>query len=194
MKTSCTPAPIWLTGWKHHLGVLCRDISCLRNAEQEDFRPFFFKLKMMGSSVSDLYLGALEPREIANEISGQLKAMNVFEKVSFFCWIDLSEMQFREMTVSDESRWTLLKGKEEDFYLHIHPSRYSPHTLRIKTSILKTAVALVASQFRSQNMDVAPDTVNFLRKEYLGLSPVKEDKMKGILGLTQLLLEHCGNA
>nr|MEE4176924.1 hypothetical protein [Bacteroides sp.] len=145
----------------------------------------------MGASVSDFYHGAMDTGEIASEITGKLMALNLFEKARFFQWIDHLEIQFRELTVSDGSRWTLLKGKDKVFYLHIHPSRHSLHTLRIKTSILKSAVALVAYEHFFRVMVSSPDTVNFLRMEYLGFSPVKEDQMKGIWGLAQMLRDRC---
>ena len=65
MKSSCTTDPVWLNGWKHHLGFVCSEIAKLERADQESFDQFFKGLMIMGSSVYDLYTGLLAPDQIA---------------------------------------------------------------------------------------------------------------------------------
>ena len=191
MKSSCTTDPVWLNGWKHHLGFVCSEIAKLERADQESFDQFFKGLMIMGSSVSDLYTGLLAPDEIALEISKQLIDMGLYNATPFFRWIDQAEKHNRELSISDGSKWTLLKGKPADFYLHIHPSRHSLYTARIKTTILKSAVALVAYVYAKQENDITALALNRVRKDCLGLPPIKEDHMKHILELAVDLQDRC---
>src|SRR5439155_910547 len=44
----------------------------------------------------------------------------------------------------DESRWVLRLGDEGDRYVHVHPGRWTPATLRVRANVLKTAVMVLA--------------------------------------------------
>jgi hypothetical protein len=70
---------------------------------------------------------------------------------------------------ADGSRWALRVGTPADRHVHVHPARYSPHTVRVGANALKTAILAVAT--------AAPDipdvaAVNAVRRRFLGLPPV----------------------
>jgi hypothetical protein len=85
-----------------------------------------------------------------------------------------------ECDLSDCSTWTLRLGIDDTQYIHIHPSRYARHTLRVKAGVLKTAIAFLARQEK----DVSTATVNAVRRE-LDLSPVKN--LEGFTGFHAVL-------
>lgn len=145
----------------------------------------------MGASVTDLYTGSLNPDAIAKEVTAHLQEKGLIESSPYSNWIDLASKHFREITLCDGSRWTLLKGKEAGSHLHIHPSRYSPLTFRVKTSILKSALALIAWCSFLQIEELQVEQVNFLRAKYLDLSPVKDGQTNGILVLAMNLRNLC---
>jgi len=61
-----------------------------------------------------------------------------------------------------------LWGNEPELYVHIHPARYSPYTIRIKSATLKTAVMLKIRDVKYLNTD----SINAVRKS-IGFSPIK---------------------
>ena len=72
------------------------------------------------------------------------------------------------------SRWVLRRGTEPGRHVHVHPARWAPHTLRVRANVLKTAVMVLAhaSVYGGDPRDVA--RINAVRRQYLGLSPIKE--------------------
>jgi hypothetical protein len=193
MKSSCTPLPVWLNGWKHHLGFVCREIFFYEKLDEENFKQLCKKLKVMGASLSDFYTGKLKPGEIAIEVSDQLKSIGVYEKEAYFGWIKKSEKKFREVTLSDHSLWTLVQSDDRLYYLHIHPSRYSPHTIRLKGNILRSAAALLAYEKFSTKAVRDVESINLVRKEYLGMSPLDARHIEGILKTKEFLKASCLN-
>jgi len=193
VKTSCTPAPVWLNGWKHHLEFVCSEILSFQNIDAEGFKALYLKLKIMGASISDFYIGKLSTSEIADEICVQLKTRNVFDFPTYLKWINASEKKYREVSLSDKSVWTLVECDNPEFYVHIHPSRYSPHAFRVKGNILRTAVALLAYLKFSAKAGYEIETINLVRKEYLHMSPIDERHIAGILKTLEFLEQRCKN-
>jgi len=196
VKVSCVPAPYWLNGWKHHMGFICSELKAISGGDDKALHSFCSNLKIMGASVSDLYTGGLSPENIAAQVGNQLKGLGTFEYQSYYDWIQESPGGFREITISDSSVWTLLQGKCSYFYLHLHPSRYSEQTIRVKANILKSAVALLACEHMnlgSTHPLQDADKINFLRKEFLGLSPVNIRIKSGIGSLADKLREFSLN-
>ncbi|HSV88080.1 MAG TPA: hypothetical protein VLH61_05515 [Bacteroidales bacterium] len=192
MKDSCVPAPFWLNGWKHHMGFLCSELASLPVGEI-NLQSFCKKLKSMGSSVSDLYTGSLSPSTIAGQIGTQLKAIGKFEYLPYQNWIQLSPGKYCEISLSDKSKWTLLTGNEPDFYLHLHPSRYSENTIRVKANLLKSAVAMLAfEKINPVSLQNKSDfeLINQLRKQFLDLSPVNGKNITGIVTLAGKLRDR----
>ena len=145
----------------------------------------------MGTSVSDFYIGSLKPNEIAGEILASLEHCCLLESGPYHKWLEQSGKNFQELSISDDSKWTLLPGKNSEYFLHIHPSRFSSNTLRVKSNLLKTAVAVIVFESICSSGDYSPITINYLRKEFLGLSPIKENQMEGVMKLARYLQNRC---
>ncbi len=178
-QISCTEPPVMLNGWKHHIGYLINQTSKWIHKPEQMFPLFVTKLKMMGESQFDLYTGYMEPAAIANELTDTLKGFRAYEQQAYFRWVDSSTNLYWQLPVSDGSEWTLRKGETDDYYIHIHPSRQSKHTQRLKANHLRTALATLVM---AAMQDVKPDfpLLNRVRREYLGLSDVSKPMAKEI--------------
>ncbi len=134
----------------------------------------------------DLYLGDFTPAEIAASISKYLNLEMVSGMESYKRWLNEDGNAYRVIVIADRSRWTLRLGEKQERYIHIHPSRYSPNTIRVRSSSLKSAILFcvlkgeVTSDMLSQ--------VNRTRKEYLDLPPLKNiGKASAIVNLVGIL-------
>ncbi len=176
---SCTPAPVILNGWKHHQGFLILQIQKWASAHERTFPLFIAKLKMLGDSQFDLYTGKMSPEEIVHDLTTTLKGFKAYEFDSYTRWIESSTQLFWQLSVSDDSEWTLRKGDSEDFYIHIHPARYSKHTQRFKANPLRTALAtLIMANMRHEKPGL--QLMNEVRRNYLALSDVTKPMAKEI--------------
>ena len=90
----------------------------------------------------DLYLGSLNPRQISNEIINKIKNFGLYTYIKYRKWLSEEGKQYKQIDLSDTSVWMLRFGNEKDRYIHIHPGRYSPNTMRVKAKTLKTAIAV----------------------------------------------------
>lgn len=167
-------------GWKHHAGFLCFMIQTWAQRPEDRFPLLAAKLKMLGESLFDMYTGPLEPSEIANELIRILQAYNAYNRDDYFRWIDSSPQSFWQISISDGSDWTLRKNENpSEYYIHIHPSRYSKNSRRIKANQLRTALAtLIMASMRDQQPDIA--LMNRVRNDFLGLSKVSGPQAKEI--------------
>jgi len=81
--------------------------------------------------------------------------------------------------------WVLRAGAEEGRYVHVHPGRWAPATRRVRANVLKTAV-MVLAYFGVHGGDVGDVAlVNRVRRQYLGLAPVRD--LAGDHGLGQVI-------
>jgi hypothetical protein len=148
-----TPENILFNALKHHRGFICRQLQQASIPSLPDL------LKTLGNSQMDIYYGALDLPALYNEVITLVPTDN------YLSWLNGG---YKEITLSDTSRWVLLHGTEPGKYIHLHPARYSPHSLRVKATILKTAIAIIVT-------GITPDlnAVNHIRQSVLALSPVK---------------------
>ncbi|MFC2135224.1 hypothetical protein ACFLTH_11455 [Bacteroidota bacterium] len=178
--------PILLNSIKHHAGYIQNEI----NSSQYDPKILRKKLVVIGDSQMDLYFGSLSPVEIGDEVIKQLKENMILEKTKYESWLESGRNDYQTITLSDTSVWTLRLAEDEERYVHIHPGRYSPHTIRVKALTLKTAIAVLvyAARFSKHPIDV--EVINLVRSEILGESPVKSlEKSEGLIKLLTLLSE-----
>jgi hypothetical protein len=131
--------------------------------------PNLNELLLLGTSVMDVYEGKLSPQEIVSEIQSQLTAAGHFGRPEFMAWIGTAG--YRELTLTDKSRWVLRPGDTYERYIHIHPGRGGAFTFRAKANVLKTALLWRATSHSA----ALPDThaLNAVRAQ-LELSPVAE--------------------
>ena len=136
-------------------------------------------LLTLGGSVMDLYTGNISLLAIGHEILKILQQDNIMDADNYKQW--LGEKEYRLINISDNSNWTLRWAETPLRYMHLHPARYSEHTIRIKANLLKTAILFV--KMNAQNVA----EINQLRGEYLNLSPLKmiSPGLKHIIGLLQ---------
>ncbi|SJZ70452.1 hypothetical protein SAMN04488128_1011276 [Chitinophaga eiseniae] len=119
----------------------------------------------------DMYTGSLSPETIFEEIITQLTARGLHLPKTFATAIK-ERHGYMEVTLADTSRWVLRLSDDPERYVHLHPGRYSPHTLRIKAAALKTAMAYTAAARNGQlSGELLPD-MNAVRA-VAGLSPVR---------------------
>jgi hypothetical protein len=167
---STLPEPIAFYSWKHHLSFICNEIDRLRNTTTHE--EIFFICQGIGGSILDLYTGYLMPNVIAHEVIENLLQKDVLTPLKYNLWIDSSCNDYRQINLSDESSWTLRKGKYPNKYVHVHPSRYSKNTIRVKPSTLKTAIAMMIL-YPQQYSQPTIEQLNYARKSFPNLSPVK---------------------
>ena len=165
------PKPVLLNCWKHHLGFIIHQI----NTYQSGDLPGKLKADLLniGNSTTDLYTGTISPAEAAKIAIRLLKKKKLYRQDIYENWILGSEDRYRTMEFPDRSVWILKFGDNHERYIHIHPGRYVPNTLRVKATILKSVIgAMVLSRITW----VRPGqlkTINQARKTFIGLSPVK---------------------
>jgi hypothetical protein len=180
-----TDMPVMFNAWKHHRNFI---MSCVvdLSGHLSGKKLIDEGLAVMGNSVTDLYLGKLSPNEISTEIIGSLKSGGNFDTEDYSLWLSQNK-GYRMITLSDSSRWTLRLGNDKDRYIHIHPGRYSPHSIRIKALTLKT---IVASLYlcRIKNEIAEPGIINQARLELLQESPLKDaGNISGIVKAFKLI-------
>ncbi|GAA3945528.1 hypothetical protein GO495_29560 [Chitinophaga oryziterrae] len=146
-----TPENILFNALKHHRGFICRQLQTANVTS----------LQSLGNSQMDIYFGSLDLDALFKEV---ITLIPTDDEASYLAWLNGG---YKEITLSDTSRWVLLHGTEPGKYIHLHPARYSPHSLRVKATILKTAMAIIIA-----NAEPDLDTVNHIRRS-ISLSPVK---------------------
>ena len=67
-----------------------------------------------------------------------------------------------------------MAGITPERYVHIHPAKYSRHTIRVKANTLKTVLALKYASIKLMDKpNYNLQEVNRIRVELLGFSPIK---------------------
>ena len=94
------------------------------------------------------------------------------KKKKFSRW--LGNEEYHKINLKDDSLWIVKKGLDKERYIHIHPAKYSPFSIRIRAITLKTVVTLqVHSVYIHDEMKKNLEAVNHVRKNILKLSPIK---------------------
>lgn len=139
----------------------------------------------------DMYTGDLSPEIIFEEITAQLAAEDIHLPATFAAAV-AARRGYMEVTLSDTSRWVLRLSDDPERYIHLHPGRYSPHTLRIKAAALKTAMAYQAAAKNGRlSGELLPD-MNKMRA-VAGLSPVRSiDDAQHLLKIIGLICQSHG--
>jgi hypothetical protein len=188
--------PVLFNTFKHHAGALRARIAAVAAAGPDALAEMSTRLAVLGTRLMDLYTGPLTPHDISARIIEQLHEMGRLELPAFRAWLagqdDYAVITFPE----DQSRWVLRLGDDPQRYVHVHPGRWSPGTLRVRANVLRTAV-LVLAHARIHGADpMDRGTINTVRRELLGLSPVGDDPDEGLgLGaIIELLRREPGEA
>jgi hypothetical protein len=177
------PLPFKLNCWKHHAGFIARQIKKVKSEEEMKNIPYF--LLKIGESQMDLYLGKLTPFDLTKFTKKFLKEKKHFKFESYEQWLFSEESGYRLITMPDKSIWTLRMGNQKENYIHLHPGRYSMHTIRVRALTIKTAICVVS--YLTAYKIGAPDLqlINKIRKEFLNAEPVKS--LSSSAGLRRLI-------
>lgn len=127
------------------------------------------KLLTIGASQLDLYTGELSVSSIETFVTNYLQQKNIAGKQAYQNWI-YEETDYKLISLPDSSGWTLRFLDEEQF-VHVHPSRYSLNTIRVKANVLKTCLCVLL--FEKED-EINNTVINHYRKKYLQLPPVNE--------------------
>jgi hypothetical protein len=167
------PEPIKFNPLKHHLGCI------LRFLEQSTPVSLTRLNESLCHNYNDIYTGRLTPLEISLFALAILKKKELDTKEKLEAWI-ASTSHYRKIMLPDHSEWITRMGNEPQRYIHIHPAKSGPNTVRFKGSTLKTAYRLKAEPVGSTKK-ITLTMVNRARAD-MGLSPVKKlEPGKGIL-------------
>lgn len=184
-RKAMLPQPILFHPLKHHLGYIREFIQAHKDADDSFLQA---QLKTLGSSQPDLYLGPLSPQQITHETIAYLQAHHALEPGAYRLYLSVGEAEYQMISLSDESEWVLRWGVVEGRYVHLHPARYSRHTLRVKANALKSAIAVSVAALRyKQPLSLA--LVNQVRTQWLGLVPIPELLPGGTLSRLVYLLK-----
>lgn len=176
------PEPILFNPWKHHKGYIREALNTIKIKDERDIKDFTKKLNIMGNSLSDLYTGSMSVQQIVNHIIKEINEVKVTDASSYKEWLHNENRDYKIIKLPDSSTWTLRYGNEKERYIHIHPARYSIHSVRVKSISLKTASLLVlwAKSFGSSLEDIK--LINKLRVNYHNASPLKTFSSNSGLG------------
>lgn len=165
------PEPILFNPLKHHLGFI-REFTYKKSEgnPESDQKNMIKELKHLGTSVMDVYTGSLLINEVCNEVIVFLHDMDLSGRDRFSEWTGNGLKDFRIISLTDGSQWTLKYHDNCQRFVHIFPARGSQHTFRVKSNTLKSAILyyiLIGKDF------ITGDDLNRVRP-MLGLSPIKD--------------------
>ena len=165
--------PLTFNCWKHHAGFIKKQIE-FYGGEKISANELQKSLLVMGESQMDLYVGKLSPQKICDEIASKLNSTGVLAFREYKKWLLEEGKEYKLTEISDSSVWTLRLGNQEERYVHIHPGRYSPFTLRVKALTLKTAIAVLIINYDKNFTLLDTQQINEVRKKTLNSPPVKK--------------------
>jgi hypothetical protein len=181
------PEPVLFNPLKHHLGFIRKYINQKTEKNPDSIqKDLIQELKHLGTSVMDVYTGSLFVGEICSEVMAFLQERKLSGKYNFGDWTGTGIKDFRIISLSDVSQWTLKYHDSSLRFVHIFPARGSQHTLRVKSNTLKSALLyyiLIGKDF------ITGDDLNKVRP-LLGLSPIRDpSETRAITEMIEILRE-----
>jgi hypothetical protein len=185
VDTNCILSlPVTLNCWKHHAGFIKRRISTIRNDYVSDAELKKILL-VIGKSRTDIYLGSLSPLTIRKEILFKLSPMNYNAIEEYKRWLHDEDKDYKLLRISDNSIWTLRLGEDTARFIHIHPGRHSPNTVRVRALTLKTSIAVMIKKQTNIRSELDLKAINVIRINMLDAPPLKT--LSGSSGLGKFL-------
>jgi hypothetical protein len=164
--------PILLNVFKHHANFLIRYID-KKSTGDDSYENIADDLKLIGHSLIDVYYGALSPMEISEEIINYLNTKQSLTVTEYKKFLVAGGEDYRIVELSDSSKWILRLGIDTERYVHIHPAKYSSYTERVRAFTLKSAILTIIFKERDNEYMTDLGILNYVRTEYLELSPQK---------------------
>jgi hypothetical protein len=177
--------PVLFNTFKHHAAALRQRIRDVAAAGPGALAEMGTRLAVLGTRLMDLYTGPLSPRDISGGIVEILSAAGRLDLPAYRAWLETQD-DFAVVELAEGSRWVLRLGDEVGRYVHLHPARWSPHSLRVRANVLKTAFMGVAHALIHGGDPADRAVLNAVRRDYLGLSPLGQDP-EGDAGLGIIL-------
>ena len=175
------PEPVKFNPLKHHKGFI---MNFLEESTAQETEKLY---NVICHNYIDIYTGKLPPEEICMAAIAVLKETGIFGKSRFKQWIAASS-EYRKIKLPDQSEWVVREGSEPGRYIHIHPAKTGPYTIRFKGTTLKTAYSLKKGS-QGSHQEFSLEAVNRARIS-IGLSPVKKlEKGKGIIHCRETLFQ-----
>jgi hypothetical protein len=191
MEKNCiVPPPIKFNCWKHHALFIKNELKKFRS--EAHITDLLARSLKIGESQMDLYYGLYSPNEIANQVIKHLISISIRNNKEYKNWLYKDGNEFQKIILNDNSVWTLRNSDEEKRYVHIHPGRYSPHTVRVKALTLKTAIFVLARSKERTVSTLDMILINEVRNIYLEASPLKSVSAEKGLGKLITLLSTLG--
>jgi len=179
--------PITFNPWKHHFGFLRDQIRKWKN---QDWDEVDNELLCIGNNLIDLYYGNLSVDIILRESNEYFREKGITSADKLEEW--LHPLEYRKTVLSDNSLWIIKRGTDSRRFIHIHPAKNSPFSVRVRATTLKTIIALkIKADPEVNHDDIDLNTVNQIRISCLGLSPIKNlEKGKGISRLWNIFNDN----
>jgi hypothetical protein len=175
-------SPVLFNTFKHHAGTLRARIAAIIAQGHDAFLEMASRLAVIGTRLMDLYIGELSPRDLSTWIRAELSAIDRLDLDRYRAWL-LAHDDYATFThPGDGSRWVLRLGDEQGRFVHLHPGRWSPLTVRVKANVLKTAFLVLCHTGIHGGNPMDREVLNEVRQSHLGLSPLGADP-EGDLGL-----------
>jgi hypothetical protein len=137
---------------KHHLATIAQKIR--EFAQQgEALQEKLLEEILPGEGVVDIYDGKLSVADLEGEVFLFLQKNNILAEEAYKTYLETHGDIKRHghylcLTLSDGSIVTLRRMgfyevvKDPRYFVHVHPARHSPHTFRVPTNRLKTAIMI----------------------------------------------------
>jgi hypothetical protein len=184
------PHPVLLNTWKHHAGWIRWRIGQAVSGGRAGVDALPAEMAVVGARLMDLYVGSFTPAAIAANLSGQLRDVGRLDYEPLAAWLH-GQGQYSMLDLPDGSRWTIRLGPADGRYVHLHPGRWVPNTMRVQANTLKSAVMAHAHARLTGGDPLDLAVVNDARRAYLGFLPVRELTGDGGLGaVIQVLAER----
>src|SRR5262249_55860304 len=166
------PHPVLLNVHKHHAEFLRERITRAGRAVPGGVQPLAGELVVVGTKLMDLYHGALSPCEIGEKVVAVLAKAGRDTPDVFRAWVE-AEGGYRVTEFpEDTSRWVLRMGDEGGRFIHVHPARWSPFTVRVRANVLTTAVLALAYTRGPGGDPHGPEGGKAGPPDNLGLAPI----------------------
>lgn len=173
--------PVLLNTWKHHARWIRWRIERAAAGGSAGVEALVPEMAVVGARLMDLYTGSLTPAEIGEQVAAQLRDAGRFDFESLSAFLQ-GRGEYAMHTLSDGSQWTVRLGPADGRYLHLHPGRWVPHTIRVQANTLRSAVISHAHALLTGGDPNSLKLVNEARRRYLGMLPVRELTGDGGLG------------
>lgn len=165
--------PVLFNTFKHHAVALRTRIALVAESGIPAFLQAVQYIDVLGTRLMDLYTGTESPRQLSLWVAEQLHQSDHLTPTNFSAC--LNSEGYAILTHPDNSRWVLRQGDDNTRYIHLHPGRWSPHSVRVKATVLKTAFAVLAYAATHHVNPREREVINAVRGEFLSLPPLGHD-------------------